>query len=155
MDWFVRAFLRASLVWLSLGVTLGVGMAVYPAWIIYRPAHVHMNLVGFVTMMIFGVAYHVVPRFTGRALHSRAIAATQFWICNAGLAAMSAGFVLRPHAGRWGAVVLVTGGALEAAGAYAFVYNVWRTLGSAPPLAVRDARVRPLPVHPTGSPSGA
>ena len=56
MEWFVKAFVKASLVWLALGVTLGVAMAAYPAWIIYRPAHMHMVLLGFVTMMIFGVA---------------------------------------------------------------------------------------------------
>ena len=55
MEWFVRWFIRASLVWLALGITLGLCMAAHPGWIIYRPAHVHMNLVGFVTMMIFGV----------------------------------------------------------------------------------------------------
>ena len=154
MDWFVRAFLRASLLWLALGVTLGVGMAVHPAWILYRPAHVHLNLVGFVTMMIFGVAYHVIPRFTGRTLHSRAIAAGQFWVCNAGLAGMAAGFVLRPHFGRPGTAAIVAGGTLEALGAYAFAYNIWRTLGSAPlAVADRDARPRPLPVHPTAAAS--
>ena len=44
-------------------------MAVRPAWAVYRPAHVHMLLLGFVTMMIYGVAYHVVPRFAGFPLH--------------------------------------------------------------------------------------
>ena len=39
MEVFVVRFLRASLAWLALGVTLGVCMAVHPAWIIYRPAH--------------------------------------------------------------------------------------------------------------------
>ena len=52
MEWFVRWFIRSALVWFGLGVTLGLCMAAHPAWIIYRPAHVHMNLVGFVTMMI-------------------------------------------------------------------------------------------------------
>ena len=149
MDWFVRAFLRASLAWLALGVTLGVAMAVHPAWLLYRPAHLHMNLIGFVTMMIFGVAYHVVPRFTGRSLHSRALAGAQFWMCNAGLAAMVAGFVIRPHLPAPGTMALVAGGTLEAIGAYAFAYNVWRTLGPAVPAApARAPATRPLPVHP-------
>ena len=145
MEWFVRAFLRASLAWLALGVTLGVGIAVNPAWIVYRPAHVHMNLIGFVTMMIFGVAYHVIPRFTGRALHARALAGAQFWVCNAGLAGMVTGFVLRAHHGRAGTIVLIAGGVLEAIGAYGFAYNIWRTLGVKEP--ARPARARPLPVH--------
>ena len=49
MDWFVKAFLKASLVWLVLGVTLGVAMAAHPVWTVYRPAHMHMVLLGFVT----------------------------------------------------------------------------------------------------------
>ncbi len=53
MDWFVNAFLKASLAWLAAGVSLGVAMAVHPAWAIYRAAHLHMNLLGFVAMMIF------------------------------------------------------------------------------------------------------
>jgi hypothetical protein len=62
MEWFVRAFAKASVAWLAAGVTLGVGMAARPAWAVYRPAHVHMVALGFVAMMIYGVAYHVVPR---------------------------------------------------------------------------------------------
>ena len=65
MDWFAKAFIKAALVWLGLGVTLGVVMAVSPAAAVYRTAHLHMNLLGFVSMMIYGVAYHVIPRFTG------------------------------------------------------------------------------------------
>ena len=132
MEWFVRAFIRASLVWLALGVTLGVCMAVHPAWIVYRPAHVHMNLLGFVTMMIFGVAYHVVPRFSARPLFDRRLAGMHWWLANAGLAAMVVGFVLRVTAGIPPAVstaTLATGGVTEAIGAYVFVYNMWRTLG--------------------------
>ena len=71
MEWFVKAFLKASLAWLSLGVTLGVAMAAHPIWTLYRLAHVHMVLLGFVTMLIYGVGYHVIPRFTGSPLFSR------------------------------------------------------------------------------------
>jgi len=43
MDWFVRRFVKASLVWFALGMSLGVFMTVRPALIAYRPAHVHMT----------------------------------------------------------------------------------------------------------------
>ena len=131
MDWFVRAFVKASVAWLALGATLGVAMAAYPAWTIYRPAHAHMNLLGFVTMMIFGVGYHVLPRFSGNPLHDRRLAGLHWWISNAGLALMVAGFVLRPAAGlpvAVGTTVLALGGTLSALGAYAFAWNVWRTI---------------------------
>ncbi|MGE5925778.1 MAG: cbb3-type cytochrome c oxidase subunit I [Gemmatimonadota bacterium] len=149
MDWFVRAFLRASLAWLGLGVSLGVAMAVYPAWVVYRPAHLHMNLLGFVTMMIFGVAFHVIPRFTGRPLHNARLAGLQWWISNAGLALMVAGFALRAHGASGATRVLGTGGVLAALGAYAFIYNIWRTLGGATPLPARSrAPGKPLPTMP-------
>jgi len=147
MEWFVRRFIRASLVWLALGITLGLCMAAHPQWIIYRPAHVHMNLIGFVTMMIFGVAYHVVPRFTGNPLSSRTLPGYHWWISNLGLAAMVTGFALQPHAGTHAAGFLVGGGLLETIGAYLFVYNIWRTTAVRPAVAASAAH-RPLPAHP-------
>lgn len=130
MDRFVTAFLKASLVWLGLGVSAGVAMAIHPPWTVYRPAHLHMNLLGFVAMMIFGVALHVMPRFTGHPLHSRRLAVAQWWLANGGLALFVGGFMLRPHAafGTPARALLATGGALSAAAAYAFIYNVWRTI---------------------------
>lgn len=128
MEWFSKAFLKSSLVWLGLGVTLGVAMAVHPAWIVYRPAHMHMNLLGFVAMMIFGVAYHVIPRFTGNPLHSRRLSGVHWWIANAGLTLMVTGFGLGPRIGSAAVPVLATGGVLSALGAYTFIYNVWRTI---------------------------
>ena len=137
MDWFVKAFMKASLSWLAAGVTLGVAMAAYPSWIIYRPAHLHMLVLGFVTMMIFGVAYHVVPRFTGHPLYGRRAAGWHWWISNAGLLLMAVGFLLRPHAGSSAIPVLTAGGVLAALGAYLFAYLIWRTIDG--PAAVRRA----------------
>ena len=139
MEWFVRAFLKAALVALGLGVTLGLGIASHPQWIVYRPAHVHLNLLGFVTMMIYGVAYHVVPRFTGAPLHSRRLAGAHVWTATTGLAAMVAGFMLLPHLPRHGRHVLVAGGVLSAG-----IVNIWRTLNAAP----RPARLAPTPARP-------
>ncbi len=138
MDWFVRAFLKASLAWLVSGVTMGVAMAVHPVWTVYRSAHMHMMLLGFVTMMIFGVAYHVIPRFAGFPLHSRRTPVIHLWIANAGLALMVAGFVIRASHADAGTVVLSAGGALSAAGAYLFAYVIWRTLDG--PRALRRAK---------------
>jgi cbb3-type cytochrome oxidase subunit 1 len=147
MDWFVKAFLKASLAWLSAGVTLGLAMAARPAWTIYRPAHAHMVLLGFATMMIFGVAYHVIPRFTGHPLHSRRAAAANWWASNAGLALMAAGFALRPHGVPLGAALLAAGGALSAGGAYTFAYVIWRTIDGRAARPAPDAAARaPLPL---------
>ena len=128
LDPFVRRFIRASLLWLGCGVLIGVWMALQPAAVAYRPAHLHANLLGFVSMMIFGVAYHVIPRFTGHPLHSRRLANLHVWVANAGLAGMVAGFILRVHLWRAGSALLGAGGTLSAAGAFFFIYNLWRTL---------------------------
>lgn len=135
MDWFVKAFLKASLVWLGLGVTAGIAMAVHPAWEVYYPAHVHMNLLGFVTMMIYGVAYHVVPRFVGRPLHDRRLAVAHWWASNSGLALMIVGLVMEGRGEGPEIRALIVGGTLSALGAYAFIYNIWYTLDAIPRLA--------------------
>ena len=140
MTWFVKAFLKASLAWLALGVTLGVAMAVHPVWTVYRLAHIHMLLLGFVTMMIFGVAYHVIPRFVGFSLHRPEAAQWHWWGANVGLALMVCGFVVRVRAPYPGTVLLGTGGILSALGAYTFAYLIWRTLDG--PSAMRAAAER-------------
>ena len=140
MEWFVKAFLKASLAWLALGVTLGLAMAAHPMWTIYRVAHMHMVLLGFVTMMIYGVAYHVLPRFAGFPLHSRRAAAWHWYISNVGLALMVVGFIVRTTAPDAGTPILVIGGSLSALGAYLFAYVMWRTLDGSP--AMRQAATR-------------
>ncbi len=131
MERYVVAFLRASMAWLAMGVTLGVCMTVHPGWIVYRPAHLHMLLLGFVMMMIAGVAYHVLPRFAATSLYSPRIAVAHWVASNVGLTLLASGFIVRLHNGPIGAWLLGVGGVLSAAGAYAMVWNLWRTLDRA------------------------
>ena len=132
MEAFVRRFIRASVLWLGVGVLIGLSMAFWPgAALVYRPAHVHANLLGFVSMMIFGVAYHVIPRFAGSPLHDRRLAALHLTVANAGLAVLVSGWIARVW---WagGGVLVQAGAALSAAGAFLFIYNIWRTLDAKP-----------------------
>ena len=129
MESFVRNFIRASLVWFGVGILIGVTMAWWPMeHLVYRPAHAHAHLLGFVSMMIFGVAYHVIPRFAGNPLRSRRMAMIHFWVANLGLAAMVGGWIMRGWLG-WGPGLVAAGGALTAVGAFLFIYNIWVTLG--------------------------
>jgi cbb3-type cytochrome oxidase subunit 1 len=147
MDWFVKAFLKASLAWLLLGVTLGVAMAAQPMWAVYRTAHMHMLLLGFVTMMIYGVAYHVIPRFAGVPLHGRRAATWHWYAANAGLALMIAGFAMRAAGMPFATATLAAGGVLSAAGAYTFAYLLWRTLDT-PLKAQASKAAAPSPLTP-------
>ena len=148
MDPFAKAFIRASLLWFVAGITLGLAMAVHPAWVVYRPAHAHMNLVGFVVMMIFGVGYQMLPRFFGHPIHSQALARSHVWMANLGLAGLVAGFLLAPHIGPASVPVTSAGGVLWAVGAYGFVYNMWRTFDAADRrrrMNARQSEARHLP----------
>ena len=131
MDWFVRAFIRSSLAWFAAGIALGLAMAIYPPWVVYRPAHAHMNVVGFLTMMVFGVGYQLLPRLFGHAIHSRALAIAHWWLTNVGMAVLITGFLLAPHYGRRSAPLTAAGGVLFSLGAFSFVYNLWRTFSAA------------------------
>ena len=147
MEWFVKAFIRASLAWFALGIVLGVSIAAHPAWVAYRPVHAHMTVVGFLTMMVFGVGYQLLPRLFGHALHSRGMAVAHWWLANVGLAAMVVGFFLQPHVGPRSAPVTATGGVMFALGALGFVYNMWRTFNLADARARLRATARPLPMQ--------
>ena len=124
-------FLKASLAWLAAGVTMGLAMAIEPAWAVYRPAHFHMLFLGFVTMMIAGVGYHVIPRFAATHIYAPKLPAIHFFLANIGLALMVAGFIVRVHDRPIGTILLAGGGASSAAGAYALAWNLWKTLGRA------------------------
>lgn len=150
MEHFVRGFIRASLVWLGAGVLIGVSMAFWPGEaLVYRPAHIHANLLGFVSMMIFGVAYHVMPRFTGNPLHSRREAAWHLWIANLGLVMLVGGWIGRVWVPDAATIVLRSGAAASAVGAFLFIHNLWRTLGAVRESpAPRAAAPRPLQTAP-------
>lgn len=147
MDWFVKAFIRASLGWFALGVLLGIALAAYPPWVIYRPAHAHMNVVGFLTMMVFGVGYQLLPRLFGHPLYSRRMAVAHWWLANSGLGGMVAGFVMQPHIGRTGSTIVAVGGVLFSLGALGFVFNMWRTFNLADARARARALERMLPTR--------
>ena len=146
MSWTSRAFLKSSLAWFGIGVTLGAVMASWPSAAAYRTAHFHMNLLGFVAMMIFGVAYHVIPRFVGHPLHNPRLATMHWWVANAGLAVLATGFALIPSLGARALPVQAVGGMLSAVGAYCFIYNIWRTLDGRAALRRVHAAPSTLPV---------
>lgn len=137
MDWFVRGFIRSSVTWLAIGITLGLVMDLWPQFTVYRVAHLHINLVGFVSMMIFGVAYHVIPRFTGVPLQWRKGAGYHLYIGNAGLALLVLGFALRGARVPYTTALMAAGGIITAAGCYIFIFIIWTTLNKATPVARR------------------
>jgi cbb3-type cytochrome oxidase subunit 1 len=130
VDWFVKAFLKSSLAWFAVGATLGLAMAIHPPFTVYRTVHLHINLLGFVGQMIYGVSLHVVPRFFGHPLVHPRLAAAQFWLAQPGLALLVAGFALRVHGSGIAEPLLVSGAILSTAAAGCYIVNLWATINA-------------------------
>ncbi|MBI4294782.1 MAG: cbb3-type cytochrome c oxidase subunit I [Chloroflexi bacterium] len=122
-------FIFSGMVYLAIGTVLGVLFLAVPDSLPLRTVHVHLNLVGFVMFLIFGVAYHILPRFRGRPLHSEKLAWAQLWMANVGLV----GMMLFIGIGAYSASAMLTPfkaafGALLGLSIYTYIYNMWRTL---------------------------
>lgn len=125
-----KNFIRASMIYLLLGSTLGVSFLVRPELTgIFRTVHVHLNLIGWVSMMIFGVGYHILPRFSGKPLYSEILASLHFWLINIGLIGMSL-FIPLAYLQRASlfSFLIILSGVLELVAMYLFVYNLWQTM---------------------------
>ncbi len=130
MDRYAKFFVQASLIYLGIGVASGLIMALYEDWIfLFERAHAHANLVGFVSFMIFGVGYHILPRFTGRPVHSVTLANLHVWLANVGLAGMSIFWIL--NASLQGDVFQLLAALFSIVlgiSMAVFIYNMWKSL---------------------------
>jgi len=64
MEKYPKLFVKASIFYLLFGIVFGLLMATnVVSGLNYTFVHVHFNLIGFMSMMLFGVAYHILPRF--------------------------------------------------------------------------------------------
>ena len=125
-------FLKAGMAYLLLGGFLGVLLSLpvtRDALSASHPGarwglvHAHIVLTGFVMMTIFGIAYHILPRFAGKPLHREGWATAHFWLAAPATAGMAIGFA---HA--FAAPLLWAGGAAQFAGIVLGVVNLWRTI---------------------------
>lgn len=122
-------FIRAALIYLGVGVVLGLTMALEPAWMGYlRPTHAHLNLLGFMAMFVYGVAYHVIPRFRGKQLFSQKLARYHLILSNVGLVGMAVAFPMRFTMGSFGTLTLAAFGTVEILAVSFFIVNAWKTL---------------------------
>lgn len=111
----------------SLYLLLGIGLGMYMAGSgdrTYVPLHVHINLLGFVLMTVFGVVYHLFP-----AAAASALGRAHFWLHLVGSAVLLVMLALL-LSGRIGeAAMFPVAPIAEAAillGVLAFSTNVWR-----------------------------
>jgi hypothetical protein len=143
MDRDTKAFILASLAWLLLGVSLGVAMTFqWGNYALLRFAHLHLLLLGFMAMMVYGVGYFILPRFNGTTLRWPRLLPAHFWVSNLGLLGLVfAALEFRPLFAL-----------LSAAGVVLFVVNLGATLLGATPLperlAAKEAAIASAPPAP-------
>ncbi|MFQ5480720.1 MAG: cbb3-type cytochrome c oxidase subunit I [Thermodesulfobacteriota bacterium] len=140
------AFIRAAIVYFVLAMLLGIRMswtgATYPS----MPMHVHFNLLGWMSMMIYGVAYHILPRFSGRPLWSEKLSTWHFWLANIGLIGMVIGWILIGSSGGGGYLLYISS-LIEGVSIIFFAVNMAKTVKAAPPAPPRPP-ARPKPPKP-------
>ena len=81
-------FIRCAVIYGLIGMTLGIVMAASNDHA-QAPTHTHINLLGWVSMAIFGLAYRAFP-----ALAVGSLPKIHFWIMNIGIVGMIAGLGL-------------------------------------------------------------
>lgn len=89
-----RVAIAAALVAFLVGSTLGLAMGVGWLGLQWRPAHAHVQSLGFVTLMIQGVAYHVLPRFRGVPFRRARLALLQVVVTIIAVIGMASGWGL-------------------------------------------------------------
>jgi cbb3-type cytochrome oxidase subunit 1 len=129
MDKYAKAFVKASLIYLGLGAITGIGMVLWPGirFTITR-VHTHINLLGFIAMMIYGVGYHILPRFMGRPVYSAHLGNAQVWLANIALIGLSISWILEAsQGGIWHDLAMLFGIG-QAVSIFLFIINLWMSM---------------------------
>ncbi len=130
MERFVRNFIIASIVYLMLASFTGIIMLANPSQLYLKFVHSHLNMLGWVSMMIYGVGYHILPRFAGKRLKSNKLGEIQFYLANIGLIGMLLFYtlqILKPERSLYGAIS-TSFGFIEVFSIFLFFYNMLATL---------------------------
>ena len=147
MHSLVRRYLKTGIGFLALGLLLGVWMMVqreiqqrFPSPYVVS-AHTHAILVGFMMMMILGVALWLFPRpAKDDTRYSPKVAEVAYWLVAGGTALRLVAEIARLAVGSyWLRVATVATGVIQVIGLALFFINLWsriRPLGS----QAREAR---------------
>lgn len=124
-------FIRVAMSYFIIAAGMGVLMIIWPWWTrTYIPGHAHLNLLGWISMTIYGVAYHIIPRFSGRPLYSNRLAWLHFYLANIGLIGMVLFFGFVGHGNLRYEKHLLYSAIVEFTSIVIFVYNMMRTIKS-------------------------
>jgi cbb3-type cytochrome oxidase subunit 1 len=129
MDKYVKGFIVMSVVYLGVSAVLGIIMLGNQNMLAIKFVHSHLNMLGWVSMMIFGVGYHILPRFMGRPVYSNRVVEVQFYLANVSLVAMLVFYTLNVYSPNDAfRMITIASGAAQAVAIFLFFYNMLMTL---------------------------
>jgi Na+/proline symporter len=135
---------RVAFLFLMLGIGLGVSFAIDRGLgARLRPLHAELLLWGWGTMLIYGMGYHMVPRFAGRALRRPRLANAQSWLAISGVGLAALGWLLGSAPLGIPRVLPLAGGLLQALAALLFVVLIGEVVWGEPRAALGRVAVRP------------
>jgi heme/copper-type cytochrome/quinol oxidase subunit 1 len=137
----VRRYIKTAVIFLAIGLAIG-GWMIVRRDLLARPpghyvvsAHTHALFVGFIMMMILGVALWLFPRpEKGSTRYKPRIAEAAYWLITVGTAMRVAGELARSRSSaRWLGWPVVIAGLAQIAGLLLFFFTMWpriRPVGS-------------------------
>jgi cytochrome c oxidase cbb3-type subunit 1 len=129
MDKYAKAFVKWSLIYLGVGTIFGLLMIFLPdARFTMTRIHVHILLLGFMAMMIYGVGYHILPRFMGRPVYSHRLGNVQVWLANITLLGLSFSWILEATVGGFWHYLTILFGMGQGAAIFVFIVNLWKSM---------------------------
>ena len=122
-------FLKIAGVYFALAVTLGLVMGIIHNFA-FSSVHAHLNLLGWVSMALFGIIYLFFPMASKTKL-----ANAHFWLHNIGLPVMQGALFLQILTGNASLTLgIVIGSILVVLGTFLFVINLFKQISSNQPI---------------------
>lgn len=114
-------FFKIAVVYFVIAILLGLLMGILQDFSL-TSVHAHLNLLGWVSMVLFGAIYHFYPDASKNGL-----AVSHFWLHNLGLPAMQGSFLAMVLTGNESLTILTIIGSLAVVlGGILFAINVFK-----------------------------
>ncbi len=126
---YMKRFVYAALVYLGLAGVFGMINGMTDVGHFAYFAHTHFNLLGFMSMMIYGIGYFILPRFNGSDLRFPTWVAVHFWLGNISLVGMVLFRGLSVSTGSdLYSVLFIVSAVIQLVTIFMFIINLWLSL---------------------------
>ncbi len=133
MPRLTRYFIKTALVYLAIALILSVLLAARSVWDLpaeisaFSPVFFHVLMVGWVTQLIFGMLFWMLPKYSKeRPRGNEQLAWSAYILINVGLVLRIIGEPLNAWQTEWGlGWLLAVSAVLQLIGGWAFILNAW------------------------------